>query len=179
MDNSATSRYAEGKWPRWTERVREIEREALEVHIEDAIEQANMDYSCAFGVASQKCESPIEALFLAAFIPYSLRDPAYSINPQERIGDYRADFVVSYSPAEDFVRKLVVECDGHDYHERTKEQAERDKKRDRAISAAGMPVFRFTGRELHRDPQACVEEIIDYTQTRFLDEYNERFKGGR
>ena len=169
---------SEGKWPRWTKRVREVEEEALNVHLEDVIDQARMDYSCAFGAMSQHCESPIEALFLAAFIPYMLRDPSYSISPQDPIGDYRADFVVSYSPAEGFVRKLVVECDGHDYHERTKEQAERDKRRDRSISAAGMPVFRFTGRELHRDPEACVEEIIDYTQTHFLDEFNERFRGG-
>ena len=33
--------------------------------------------------------------------------------------------------------KIVVELDGHDYHERTKEQADYDKSRDRSIPAAG------------------------------------------
>ena len=33
-----------------------------------------------------------------------------------------------------------MECDGHDFHERTKEQASSDKKRDRSLQAAGFLV---------------------------------------
>jgi hypothetical protein len=52
-------------------------------------------------------------------------------------------------------------CDGHDYHERTKEQAERDKSRDRALKRAGYDVIHFTGREIWRDPAKWAMEIRD------------------
>jgi very-short-patch-repair endonuclease len=98
---------------------------------------------------------------------------------QPRIGKYRADFVfgrIAYvcefekgpDGEDDFnkpieiLKKLpliVVECDGHDFHERTKEQAQRDKSRDREMMAMGFRVIRFTGSEIHRHPQRCAKEI--------------------
>lgn len=55
---------------------------------------------------------------------------------------------------------LFVECDGHDFHERTKEQAERDRRRDREITVAGIPILRFTGREIYRNPTACALQVL-------------------
>ena len=54
---------------------------------------------------------------------------------------------------------LAIECDGHDFHERTKEQAERDRSRDRWMIANGVQVIRFTGREIWRDPEECARQI--------------------
>ncbi len=48
----------------------------------------------------------------------------------------------------DFEKKLVIECDGHEYHERTKEQARGDKQRDRYLQRFGFPVYRYTGSEV-------------------------------
>lgn len=62
---------------------------------------------------------------------------------------------------------LIVECDGHDFHERTKEQAANDRSRDRAATLAGYTVMRFTGSELWRDPWGCAAQAIrwaDQTQ---------------
>lgn len=56
--------------------------------------------------------------------------------------------------------KIVVECDGHDFHERTKQQASRDRSRDRQLQTAGFTIFRFTGSELYRDPIACALEVL-------------------
>jgi hypothetical protein len=56
---------------------------------------------------------------------------------------------------------LIVECDGHDFHERTKEQARRDRSRDRYMTSLGFRVLRFTGSEIHRDAEACAQEISD------------------
>lgn len=56
--------------------------------------------------------------------------------------------------------QVAIECDGHAFHERTKEQAARDKSRDRALSRAGWIVLRFTGAELHADSDRCAEEAI-------------------
>jgi hypothetical protein len=68
----------------------------------------------------------------------------------------RPDFVL-FSGVQRDVR-LVVELDGHDFHERTPEQAERDKSKDRLLQKYGWRVLRFTGREVLRDPVKCVEE---------------------
>jgi very-short-patch-repair endonuclease len=83
--------------------------------------------------------------------------------PQIQLGNYRVDFLVIASfcglPAPRPMLRFVVECDGHDYHERTKEQAAYDRKRDREIQAMGLPVLRFTGSQIHRGAFACAEEI--------------------
>jgi very-short-patch-repair endonuclease len=59
--------------------------------------------------------------------------------------------------------ETVVECDGHDFHERTKEQAASDKARDRALQALGMRVLRFTGSEIWSDPLVCAREALAVT----------------
>lgn len=83
---------------------------------------------------------------------------------QQQIGAYRADIVVVASTdtlAGDFRGRCIVELDGHDFHERTKEQAARDKKRDRDMVVGGDVVLRFTGSEIIKDPTKCMREAID------------------
>jgi hypothetical protein len=58
------------------------------------------------------------------------------------------------------VLRLNVEVDGHEFHERTKEQAERDRSRDRLLTAVGFKVFRFTGSELFKSSETKAEEIF-------------------
>lgn len=100
---------------------------------------------------------------------------------QVPISDYRADFVLygisatCANRAEWLKLPLVIECDGHDFHERTKEQAKRDRKRDRALMAAGYHVMRFTGAEIWRDPHACVEEALSFIQKK----QDDHFRPGR
>lgn len=58
--------------------------------------------------------------------------------------------------------KLVIEVDGHDYHDRTKEQASRDRKRDREMKLADYEVLRFTGSDVYRDSQQCTSDIEEF-----------------
>lgn len=81
--------------------------------------------------------------------------------PQAHIPPYRVDFMLAARKRQWAPVYVVVECDGHDFHERTKEQAVRDRSRDRAIQAKGIPVFRFTGREIWREPNRCAREVFD------------------
>jgi hypothetical protein len=60
---------------------------------------------------------------------------------------------------------VAVECDGHDYHERTKEQAQRDKARDRALQSIGWRVARFTGSEIWTDPMRVVVQLSDFIRS--------------
>src|SRR5262249_7305021 len=52
---------------------------------------------------------------------------------------------------------VFVECDGHEFQDRTKEQAARD----REIQTAGILAIRFTGREILSDPGKCVVAILN------------------
>jgi very-short-patch-repair endonuclease len=88
------------------------------------------------------------------------------IRPQAKIEEYRVDFLIH---AYDFRgrtrggwRKLVIECDGHEFHERTKEQAKRDRSRDRILTLQLYTVLRFTGSEIHCDPIGCAEQVFDW-----------------
>lgn len=94
------------------------------------------------------------------------------IAPQAQVARYRVDFLLTLSGASaGFVgdpdnhsrqseRQLIVECDGHAYHERSKEQAQHDRERDRAVQALGIPVFRFTGSEIWADVFGCAYESV-------------------
>ena len=108
-------------------------------------------------------------IFTDSFLSDGQNPPSYfqhrsSINGtvvieyQKRELDWLADFVISAPTYTD--KKIIVECDGHDFHERTKEQAMRDRARDRSTQSAGYHMMRFTGAELFRDPIKCVREIL-------------------
>jgi hypothetical protein len=78
--------------------------------------------------------------------------------------EYRADlhmFLTRFwvNGAQPMRGKLVVEVDGHDFHDRTKQQASYDKEQDREITLEGYRVIRFTGSDIFRDPYKCVEDI--------------------
>ena len=137
----------------------------------------------------ERCESEIEKLLLlalyrasvgngyyenidlrkrdvdcAAFKPYEGVDDVHHalVFLQAKFGDYRTDFAIYDQSRKDRpARWIIVECDGHDFHERTKEQARRDKKRDRYMAAAGAVVLRFTGSEIWADAEACVDEVLN------------------
>jgi very-short-patch-repair endonuclease len=115
---------------------------------------------------SNKSESPIEALFYAAWqlssrhlmVPDS---PELVLTQQAPVGHYRADFLLEIRPPAGDTKRLVVELDGHAFHERTKEQAAKDKARDRWMTGAGYTVMRFTGSEVWANPFAVASEVAD------------------
>lgn len=56
----------------------------------------------------------------------------------------------------------IIECDGHDFHEKTKEQARKDKLKDRTLEERDLHIIRFTGSEITRDPEVCALQVKDY-----------------
>lgn len=106
---------------------------------------------------------------------------AIVIEPQAQLGEYRVDFLLEcreWIPDFDHPRKLkdgqeipgsmyatsklIVECDGHDFHDRTKEQASRDRQRDRELAKLGLPVFRYTGADIWASVFSCAKEAIEH-----------------
>lgn len=160
------------------EDVNEKARDIFHSHIEEAAVRWVEIQSVPFDNAVVNlCESPIEQIMLAELtfcwfgywagpheihdphMPFEIPDKDVVIIPQYEIGDYRADFAVLLRDFKGNILRMVVECDGHEFHEKTKQQAQRDKKRDRNLQAAGWQVFRFTGSEIFKDVSACVAEL--------------------
>jgi very-short-patch-repair endonuclease len=86
------------------------------------------------------------------------------IEHQLKIKNYIVDFCIEIKKENEkgdefIISKYIIECDGHDFHEKTKEQARKDKKRDRDLIALGYKVLRFTGSEIYNNYEDLIEEI--------------------
>jgi very-short-patch-repair endonuclease len=91
------------------------------------------------------------------------KEPFVCIFTQQKIDRYRVDMAMFYkngSPRH--IHKCIVECDGHDFHERTKEQAARDRMKDRQLQRLGYRVLRFTGSEIYQDATGCALEVVEH-----------------
>ena len=55
--------------------------------------------------------------------------------------------------------KVCIYADGHTYHERTEEQAQRDRNIDRELQRLGFIVLRYTGNEIRNDCQKVIDNI--------------------
>jgi very-short-patch-repair endonuclease len=112
------------------------------------------------------CESTIEfAMAVALRVVRKAMYPDISISPQAVLRPYRVDFLITHCDTPySRCKGVVVECDGHDFHEKTKEQAARDKSRDRDLQERGYQVFRYAGSEIWRDPIACARQVLGFVQ---------------
>ncbi len=90
--------------------------------------------------------------------------PQLEIFIQVSVEQFIVDFVIFFISEAGGVRSepLVVECDGHEFHERTKEQAQKDRSRDRTLQSVGLTIFRFTGVELFANPATCAVECLTH-----------------
>lgn len=115
----------------------------------------------------QGAESPMESLLWAGWQMVKDRTrltPAANLVAESQVtmGNYRADFLFCINNKQGQRLRLVVEVDGHEFHERTKEQAARDKARDRWMTGQGYQVMRFTGSEVYANPFKVGTEIADH-----------------
>lgn len=101
---------------------------------------------------------------------------------QAEIGKYRADFLLYYNALDvvthDFAKKIdrayedykytdhriIVELDGHEFHEKDEKQRRYEKARDRYFQRLGLKVFHYTGSEIVKDPmKAALESLASVT----------------
>lgn len=114
------------------------------------------------GVAESPIETILGAHILAAMEGLRLcsqsqlsdmeRGHMYLV-PQFKFDRYRFDF--AFMAAGEDRPLLVVECDGKDFHSSQKQMA-RDRARDDHMRGLGVPVRRFWGTLIHRNPKLCV-----------------------
>lgn len=121
----------------------------------------------AFGRCVDRCESFIERrlavalLFSEAFtfapfdgIPHAVARDVMGVVllQQAKVDQYRVDFTMMHPRG---LLKLVIECDGHEFHDGDRDAAARDRARDRHLLSLGWTTSRFTGREVVRDAMQC------------------------
>lgn len=135
------------------------------------------------------CQSPIEEKFAAALLDWfggedsdqiTFREscdlgvlikayagttqifPPVGCAAQVHAGNYIVDFMfVAQRAGGGHPLMVAVECDGHEFHARTKQQVARDRSRDRTLTSCGIHVMRFTGSEIHHDATACADEAYN------------------
>lgn len=82
------------------------------------------------------------------------------VYPQHKVGKYRVDFLVTYQSG-DKLTEIIVELDGHEFHDKNKKQRAYEKARDRYLVQQGYAVFHYTGSEVVANPSLIANEVID------------------
>jgi hypothetical protein len=77
------------------------------------------------------------------------------------VSDRTVDAISGVRNAGVKIANLAVELDGHDFHEKTKEQVTYRNVRDRDLQMAGWQVFHISGSELVRDPERAVRHVLE------------------
>ena len=124
-----------------------------------------------FGAFVDRCESPVERMFLAALLflgdytfepfehpPVIARDATgLELGQQQLVDGHRLDFTLTHPGA---TKRFAIEIDGFVHHGSTPAQFERDSSRQRTVTARGWTFLRFSGREVRRDPRRCADEAM-------------------
>ena len=126
----------------------------------------------------ESCQSPIEVIFNYAFdilvfdrdIAYLYLEPQYDIVANGN--KYRADFyfdnnvILESKHVCDNPFRLIIECDGHEFHEKTKEQVKKNNNRNFDFQKEGYEVLHFSGSQIYNEPFECANKTIDYILTK-------------
>lgn len=123
-----------------------------------------------------ECESPIEKIMYLALV---IHDHLYAgkirmeINTQVEIKNYRVDFLVSFFTLVGFCKRkelskeIIIECDGHEFHEKTKEQVIKNNNRDYELKNKGYDILHFSGSEIYNYPIRCAHKVFNYIENCF------------
>jgi hypothetical protein len=99
-----------------------------------------------------RVERPLARVWLAAWLAGA--PPGTLVEPNCKIGPYRVDFLI--------VPRVVVEVDGDPPGPFSRDQAVRDRRRDRYLFAHGYAVLRFAGEEVWTNPWRCADEVREF-----------------
>ena len=153
------------------------------------LREVENDFGCQLHSAMRNLESPLEAAFLAWWRVcgyHSCGD--YDLRAQREImaggHPYRLDFTVepiTYGFLACLANtpdcpKIGIELDGHEFHEKTKEQVTYRNRRDRDLQSDGWTVLHVSGSEFNANPEAVTREIRERASTLLYAAYHKRNK---
>jgi hypothetical protein len=79
-------------------------------------------------------------------------------NKRKYILDFEICVIHTTESRNCIMHDFAVEIDGHEWHEKTKEQVARDKARERDLLRSNIRVIRFSGYEVFHDPLKAANE---------------------
>lgn len=69
-----------------------------------------------------------------------------------------------------YVVKAAIECNGHDFHEKTKEQVTRDNERRNTLSDLGITMYEFSGTDINASPVGVGNRILSSLSSKMDNE---------
>ena len=159
--------------------------EDLDYHFINGLEDGYALYHQT-GLYYDSCKSPIEKILHFTFDKrrWDLKryKCEYELYPQYEIiannHKYYADFYVCFPDDEELEKslKIIIECDGNEYHQKTKAQVKRDNERDYDLKISRYDILHFSGSQIYNDPIKCADDIILYIDTK-VKEYRNNVRG--
>lgn len=171
-------KFTEKKWDEMLDKGKDP-KNLLKENVAIKIYDNTCNYEFGLLTSLVDCESPIEQLLAMEMFEHGIEticlynpfieviaiDKQHEINVENK--KYRVDFFIPveyYKKTKDGfeVQKhvnFIVEADGHEFHQKTKEQVERDNERNRTLQRNGYEVIHFSGTEIYHKTHQCVSEI--------------------
>ena len=136
--------------------------------------------------ADESIQSPIEKIFITAFELYTelenkkkiylfeqekiqIKNKTYYADFMFKADDYLSGLILG-DKIKNFDYKLIIECDGHDFHEKTKEQVKHDNEREYDLKMAGYEILRFSGSQIYNEPLKCARDTYNYILKKIEEE---------
>jgi len=156
-------------------------------HLDAAVEYVGASFrdKASRSAKFYQTQSPIEALFVLWWDALGRSDTIsrsmIELHKQHTVvangSTYRLDFALMPEsplcyrarPLGVAIPMVAVELDGHDFHEKTREQVTYRNQRDRDLIAAGWKVIHFSGSEMNRQPDQCVEDAFALALSGFFE----------
>ena len=107
--------------------------------------------------------SPIEEKFHKLALTLN-----FPVIRQYNVGKFFIDF--AYLDTNGFGFKIAIELDGQRFHS-SYSQRQKDYERERYLLMNGWTIIRFTGSEINRNCNKCINEVID-----LIDMYNRKLR---
>lgn len=146
-----------------------------------------VNLKCYPTIMCEEIKSPIEQIFITAFDLYQQdkKDHIFLFSQAEikiKKKKYFADFLFE---CDEYVnnyttnKKIIIECDGYEFHQKTKEQVQHDNEREYDLKMAGYEVLRFSGTQIFNNPIKCAEDTYNYIFKRIKEDSNGKEENGR
>lgn len=150
----------------------------------DAIEKyvARHDFDSIFLLTEvidfpMECKSPIEQILLYALQIIAMEMKWWDIkfSTQEKVKVNGHTYILDLYFEEDAENpiKIAVECDGHAFHEKTKEQVAYRNQRDMELKSNGIDILHCSGSQIYKEPFGVAFDIINYVNRQISDKRRE------
>ena len=145
------------------------------------------EYLQEYDTEFKKVQSPLEGSYLVSLLKENFTHSIvgwlldrygyqFNIESQYEVNynntKYYPDFCLSIvdTNREKTIYQIFVEIDGHEFHEKTKEQVRHDKLRERHLLEYCDGIVRFSGSEVYDDSNECAYETLELMAKKFSKE---------